>query len=281
MRHRTRPLTSTVFAAVLTGTGLMSAACGPARAADDCLSEPKRETSAGGHWYYRSDPQTHRKCWYLADQAHKTDQVPSANPPPFAKKNAQQATERIQQSNADSHAEVPAELPGLRYADQPNASGKPGAEPFTVGPPRSAPEDPVLPRGNVSLNSAAPGESEPAMTNAVKDASADAVPGALPAAASDEPAAQLPADEPAISTFRLTLSLLLMAIGLAAVTAGMIFRRSGPVAERRNDVPFRMPSTAREPEEAFEEMVSLASTQDVPLFLVGGRPGPDQRSRDG
>jgi hypothetical protein len=253
----------------------MSAGYAPAGAADDCLSEPNRETSAGGHWHYRSDRQSHRKCWYLADEAHKTDQVPSAKPELSASKNSH----GMQQSNADAHAEIPAEPPALRFADpadHPNVSEKSGAAPsFTDGSPRSAPEDPGPPRGNVLLNSASSGDSEPVTTSAVRDASTDAVPGAFAAAARDEAAAPLPADETEISTFRLALSLLLMAMGLAAVVAGVIFRRSGPPVQQRNDVPFRMPSTVREPEQDFEEMASLALSRDVPLFLLHEQPGPD------
>jgi hypothetical protein len=275
MRHRTTTLASTILAAALAGAGLMSAGYAPAGAADDCLSEPNHETSAGGHWYYRSDRQSHRKCWYLADETHKTDQVPSAKPELAAKKNSHS----ISQSNADAHAEVPAEPPALRLADpadHPNVSEKSGAAPsFTDGSPRSAPEDPGPPPGNVLLNSASAVPSEPVTTSAVQDASTDAVPGAFAAAARDEAAAPLPADETAIGTFRLTLSLLLMAMGFAAVAAGVIFKRFGPPAPRRNHVPFRMPSAVREPEQTFEEMASLALSRDVPLFLLHEQLGPD------
>jgi hypothetical protein len=278
MPNRTTTFTSTVFATVLAGTGLMSAGCAPARAADDCLSGPNHATSAGGHWYYRVDRQSHRKCWYLADQGQKTEQVRSAKPVLSAKTNSQRAAERIPQPNADARAELPP-LPALPYIeppDQPNVSEKPDAQPFTDAPPRSVPEDPVPPAGNVLLNAAPPGDSEPGTMNAVKDAATEAAPEALPAAANREPVAQLPADETAMSTFRLTLSLLLMATGLAAVTAAMIFKRSA----RRDDVPFHIGNTAGEPEEAFaemtsEEMASLALTHDVPLFLVHGRSGPN------
>jgi hypothetical protein len=316
MADRTTTLTSTVLATVLTGTGLMSAGYAPARAADDCLRAPN-QTSAGGHWYYRIDRQSQRKCWYLADEGDKTDQVPSAKAPPSAKKivrNTQRATEKIQRSNADARAE----LPPLTHTDPPghaNAPETPYAEPFMDGPRRTAPEAPVPPGGNALLNSAPPGDSEPATTNAVKDTSTDsakvvtadavkdvspdaaakdvsaeaaaqdastgAVPEALPTAANHEPVVQLPADETAISPFRLMLSLLLVATGLAAVMAGVIFRRSDRVSARRDDVPFHMRNTDGEPEEALEEMASLALTEDVPLFLVNGRPGPDQWSRSG
>jgi hypothetical protein len=280
MPNRTTTLASTIFATVLAGTGLMSAGCASARAADDCLRAPNQQTSAGGHWRYRVDRQHQRKCWYLADEAH-TDQVSSAKAASSTRKNSQRAAEKIPQSNADARAELPV-LPALKYTEP-----LVYAEPFMDGPPKRAAENPVAPSGSPLLNSAAPGESELVTANAAKDASTDAAPEALPAAAdqepaaqlaADEPAVQLPADEPAISTFRLTLSLLLMAMGIAAVAAGVVSKRSHPVRTRRNDVAFLMRNT--EAEDVFEEMTSeertsLALAQDVPLFLVHGRPVPD------
>jgi hypothetical protein len=37
---------------------------GAAQAAD-CLAAPGPSTPSNGHWYYRTDPTTQRKCWYL------------------------------------------------------------------------------------------------------------------------------------------------------------------------------------------------------------------------
>jgi hypothetical protein len=42
-----------------------------ATAATSCLSKPNRTASAGGHWYYRIDRATHRKCWYLKQAGAK------------------------------------------------------------------------------------------------------------------------------------------------------------------------------------------------------------------
>jgi hypothetical protein len=273
MLNRTT-LTSTAFATVLAGMGLMSTGCAPARAAADCLSGPNHETAAGGHWHYRFDRQSRRKCWYLADEGSNIGLVPSAKLPRSAKKDSRQSTERIQQSNADARAELPA----LKYTEQPNhpsALEQPYAEPFADGPLRSTPEDPVPPRGNALSKSAPPGEGEPAAANAVEDASTDAAPEALPTAANHEAAPQLPADDITIGAFRLTLALLLMGAGLTVVMAPVVLKRSGLVRARRNDVPFRMRNTAGEPEEASEERASLALTRDIPLFLVRGRSGPD------
>ena len=34
-------------------------------ATDDCLAEPNGPTPQGQHWYYRTDPESKRQCWYL------------------------------------------------------------------------------------------------------------------------------------------------------------------------------------------------------------------------
>lgn len=38
---------------------------------DECLSSPKGTTPPGGHWYYRLERGTKRKCWYLGDEGGK------------------------------------------------------------------------------------------------------------------------------------------------------------------------------------------------------------------
>jgi hypothetical protein len=226
-------LTSTVLATVLAGMALMSAACSPARAADGCLRAPSHQASTGRHWYYRLERQTHRRCWYLAEQGHRTHRAASATPRPSARMNLQRAIERIRQSNADARAELAA--------------------------PRDAerPDHPAPLRGNPVLNSAPLGESDSATTNAVEQALADATPELLPAAASLETAARLPADETATSPFRLTLSLLLMAMGLAAVMVAVIFKRADPVPARCNDAPLPMHDAAGELEQVLDERASL------------------------
>src|SRR5438552_2628925 len=62
-----------------------------ARAADDdCLTSPNKATPAGGHWRYHLERGTARKCWYLANQAEKSDAAQTddaeADPPTPATK---------------------------------------------------------------------------------------------------------------------------------------------------------------------------------------------------
>src|SRR5205814_857826 len=107
---------------------------------------------------------------------------------------------------------------------------------------------------------------------------ADAAPRGSPAIARREPAEPLPAYDSSGPTFRLALSLLLVATGLGAVTGAVVFRRSGPLLARLNGDPFHgrsMESAQCLDEMTPEEMTSLALARDLPLFLVRGRIGAD------
>lgn len=53
-----------------------------ALAADDCLPGPSRPPAQGGHWYYRVDRVSNRKCWYLAEPARQTPTAEAAEPQP-------------------------------------------------------------------------------------------------------------------------------------------------------------------------------------------------------
>jgi len=57
-------------ATLLAGALLASAHAAPA--ATDCLARPYRQAGAGGHWYYRIDRSTQRKCWYLQQSGATT-----------------------------------------------------------------------------------------------------------------------------------------------------------------------------------------------------------------
>lgn len=104
-------------------------AIGPSRAtrAADCLAEPDFRTPGPGHWFYRVDRATQKKCWYFKRDA-------------------------VERPNAASSAPAP-----LRGAAVPNATGRspprPDGGPKTTGSsgekapydgPRLVPEKPRL-----------------------------------------------------------------------------------------------------------------------------------------
>jgi hypothetical protein len=60
-----RPIGSVaVVSALLVSTFGASPRAGTADAAD-CLAAPSSSVPQNGHWYYRTDRRTQRKCWYL------------------------------------------------------------------------------------------------------------------------------------------------------------------------------------------------------------------------
>jgi hypothetical protein len=72
-----------LFASAI-AAGLVAIAGKPA-AADTCLTQPNLRAD-GGHWYYRIDRPTHRKCWY--QQTPRTDaRSTTSSPPTTAKSN--------------------------------------------------------------------------------------------------------------------------------------------------------------------------------------------------
>jgi hypothetical protein len=38
------------------------------RAADECIVKPNSQPPQGQHWYYRTNPESKRQCWYLGPE---------------------------------------------------------------------------------------------------------------------------------------------------------------------------------------------------------------------
>ncbi len=68
----------------LLATALMLGTNYATLAGDDCLAGPNRPPAQGGHWYYRLDRASNRKCWYLVEPAAQTPvaQAPQPQPSP-------------------------------------------------------------------------------------------------------------------------------------------------------------------------------------------------------
>lgn len=67
---------------VLCGAALLGTLAGGvigAGAETACLAAPDDRPAAGGHWFYRLDHATGRKCWYLKDDVAAT--APPADAP--------------------------------------------------------------------------------------------------------------------------------------------------------------------------------------------------------
>lgn len=99
---------SAVFACSLAGIALTIVSGSAARAADDCIAEPKDPTRQGRHWYYHVDHVTHRKCWHQKAEGVTTHQVGSSKPSPPAKPILEHSSEvDRQQPAAHSDTEQP------------------------------------------------------------------------------------------------------------------------------------------------------------------------------
>ena len=81
MSNRTAAIAFAAITGCVSTLGITSALGNPAStasgtaasaAADECLPGPKATTPPGGHWYYRIEKGTKRKCWYLGDAGAKT-----------------------------------------------------------------------------------------------------------------------------------------------------------------------------------------------------------------
>jgi hypothetical protein len=86
-RARTPLKAESALAAAALLVGALGAifAAFPAHAEESCLTAPSGTTPQGSHWYYRTDPATHVKCWHLkqsgeAGQSSPVAQEPNAGP---------------------------------------------------------------------------------------------------------------------------------------------------------------------------------------------------------
>lgn len=249
MPNRTKTAASPILAAFLASVFSTAIACAAARAADDCLSEPKRQAPPGSHWYYRIDGPNHRKCWFLGDEGQKVGQAGSprlSSPLPLPRRTA--AT--IQPSVADAHAELPkvttpTETPQWLGPTRPQWLGPTGMNPerITEAVPDGSPSETLSPP------SARDQEGETSvMNNGVVDGQSrtESRTELLPPTTDREPAAELSAEETTAGPW---LALLLIALGLATIAGSLIFRLFAAVqADRRDVFRSRRRAVARLPE---------------------------------
>ncbi len=160
-------LAATAFA-VLASAGF---GAGSARAQSAaCLATPTGAAPAGTHWFYKTDPTTHQKCWYTRSQEQAAAAPPAETAP------ARSVPERGDAANPDSDAATPEESPA------------PVALAPTAAPPvhdRAAPPAPAAPRRALSPIARVPvptadprGENQPTTTAATAMPTPPATPAA-------------------------------------------------------------------------------------------------------
>jgi hypothetical protein len=118
MSHRAAKFASAILASFLANVPLTTISYSTASAADDCLIEPKGETTQGSHWFYRLEHGTKRHCWYLRDENDKLSQTAPTNILPAVEPVSPKPETTAKRSLADARAELP--LPQSRFDPPPS-----------------------------------------------------------------------------------------------------------------------------------------------------------------
>jgi hypothetical protein len=89
---------------ILSGTAAVGIVwSGVVLASDKCQTEPDPQSPQGSHWYYHTDRESHRKCWYLGRPEVKVPQAvarESSSPQP---KSDARITRNLEADNEVSH----------------------------------------------------------------------------------------------------------------------------------------------------------------------------------
>jgi hypothetical protein len=211
-----------------------------AASATDCLTTPNRESSPGQHWFYRMEPGTNKRCWYLRDQAERasprsnSSQSPSSNasqsqpattppaPKPFSK-NAQAS-----RSMSNARAEI-----GDRSTGAESAGSTVPREPVFVTTGSAAANTGAAVGTNAPGTSATLTSSEStdgSLTASSTYASADANTGSnlntslSPPSAPELSAVAIMPQEKASTSLQLLFLVILGALAFAGIMASLIHR---------------------------------------------------------
>ena len=232
-------------------------------AGSECLSAPKATTPAGGHWYYRLEKGTKRKCWYLGDAGGKVNKT--AETAPVAEPDAPPPKKPLQKSVANARAELRAGSPAnedTSLSDSTWPPLTPAADESSHNDNQSAavqpaPEQASPEGGNLSsrwpepksvasatdqpaTSAPAPAQTTPALTPD-RLVMAAATPAPAPAATSAPAVQPVAATAPAEDNFsiRILLSILVGVLALAAIVGPVIFRFIKPRRNKRDTVQRR------------------------------------------
>jgi len=233
MPNRTKTAASPILAAFLASVFSTAIACAAARAADDCLSEPKHQTPPGSHWYYRIDGPNHRKCWFLGDEGQKVSQAglprPSSSPPPLPRR----TTAAIQPGVADAHAELPKVTTPTETPQSFDPTSMSNPEKITEAVPGASPSETLSPPSARDPE----GETRVMSNGVINGQSRTELRTELPPGATDrQPAAELSVEETTAGPLRMPLAPLLIALGLSTIAGSLIFKLSAAVQAGRRDV---------------------------------------------
>ncbi len=211
---------------------------GVARAADNCIAEPKPESPQGKHWYYRIERSTGRHCWYLRGENETSARTPAAQPLASARPAPAAPDNAPARSLADAHAEFAAKAAVEEKSSAP-ASPSVWPDPQPAASPAAAPAAtttgvfPAAPAPATSAdaqsNSPWPQQSAVPSANTPPDGSQPAG-DAPPAEAARAPAQSWQVSPPPAREVGSLQKLALVAFGalaLAGITGSLVYRLAG------------------------------------------------------
>lgn len=223
-----------------------------ANAADACQAAPKGAAPQGKHWYYRTNRNANRKCWYLADAGMKTTATQrTATPSKASSTDTETATPPTAQQNpADARAEMPqptirSVVPMPQTATAPKADSNSAAdtgEPaqaqtqVTSSTINSAPlltenwPDASAFRPSGTVGAATPLANSPPAESAANSEIAPPPPAVKPAVTVTQEAQDTaPSDQSgSLASWRTILGALFIALGLAGILGFVTFRYLAP-----------------------------------------------------
>jgi len=210
----------------------------------ECLSTPNRESSPGQHWFYRMEPGTNKRCWYLRDQAERAAQAASPRSSASQSSNAAQSLTATPPPAPKTISRTAQASRSLSNARAELGDRSTGAESAGITVPR---EPVFITTGSAGVNRGAsvgtdaiPGTSATLTSSASSDASltdssadvtaADSLntgsnlnTGLSPSSAPEMPAMAMP-QEKAATSLQLLFLVILGALAFAGIMASLIHR---------------------------------------------------------
>jgi hypothetical protein len=242
MAKRTAECAFVIFASVVAGTPVTIVASSPARAADDCLTEPQGQAPQGQHWFYRTEHTTKQRCWYLRDTGEKAAQADASADAAASSQSNEPATSL---SATDAYAELPSPRPRADQNGGVAATRRTAANTSTAANVRdnatsraTAANDsvfgpPPAVSGSLETSGVNPSADPSPDTPAAQDTST--TPEATPA-----PAAATPAQKEA-GSLQMLLLVIFGALTLAGLSGSLVYRlgrarQTAQAAKRRREI---------------------------------------------
>ena len=191
-----------------------------AHAADNCLTGPKGAAPKGSHWYYRIDHATKRNCWYVRAEGEK----PVASPDSSITQASPPAETPLQPSVANARAEAsPVDIgPSNGVTAEPTPSGADSNAPASDSGQSTVASRWLNQAGADPINTSMPKPADSGASINLSTPSAAAAPLAAAEPRPVSPSGSVPA----------LLLVIVGALAIAALLAGVIFRFGNA---RRND----------------------------------------------